>query len=185
MNKKTKQILSFLIRFQVLLLLFYIYLYYLKVDTSFLEKIEVSILSYLFGDSIKETTSFYHDSFTYAVHFIKEGQSFLFVVDRDCLGINISILLAIFIISYPPNFSNFKIRVLFILSYFLIVEVLNILRLIFLFYLFKYHLEFYSLFHDLIWQVSNVILVFSLLFVYIKYNNIIKNKLCLKIRISN
>ena len=171
MNNKNKLILKFLIRFQILLLFFYIYLYYLKINTSFLEKVETLILAYLFGDNIRKVTSFYHDSSTYAVHFIKEGQNFLFVVDRDCLGINMSILLAIFILSYPPNFSNFKVRILFILSYFLIVEMLNIVRLIFLFYLFKYYFKFYSLFHDLIWQISNIVFVFSLLIFYIKYIN--------------
>ena len=177
MNKKTKYILNFLIRFQILLLLFYIYLYNLNINTSFLEKMETSILAYIFGDAIKKTASFYHEAPTYAVYFIKGEQSFLFVVDRDCLGINMSILLALFIISYPPNFFNLRVRLLFILAYFLVVEVLNVIRLIFLFYLFKYHFEFYTLFHDLIWQISNIILVFILLFIYIKYINSTKKHL--------
>ena len=170
LSEKAKILFFFILKFCFFSFFFYTIYYNATINTSLLEKINVLLISKIFYGKIVNLPSYYHKENTWALLVKDKNKELYFIVDRDCLGINIYFALLTFIFSFP-FFSFGKKIVLTILHFFLVFFVLNPIRLITLYYLFLNNFEFYLIFHNLIWQITNVLITLFLIIVSIKIKN--------------
>ena len=165
----------FLLLFLFWSFVIYYFWFFVPSNFTFLEKIEVNAVNTFFNDKIINHSSFY-GNYTYALEFKKENNYYQFIVDRDCLGLNMFTAILIFVLSYPPSLKFLFYRALFLGISFFLIELLNVIRLVVLYFLFKNYFEIYDFFHDFIWQISNILVVFFFIFLYLKLLKFVKLK---------
>jgi len=166
---KIKKIYFLFITKFFLFSLFFYFLYNLNIDTSPIEKLHAILLKNIFGGELVPLESYYHNSPTWALMVEKEKTIGYFIIDKECLGINI--FFALLTITYSFPLYTLRKRIFLTFFYFFIVFLfLNPLRLIFLYYLFIHNLKTYLIFHNLIWQITNFLFVILLFFLPMKYN---------------
>lgn len=159
-----KKLLTFSWRYLFFSFLYFSY-YNSNINFSFLSYLEAKLVNLFFNDKIIDYPSMISGN-VYAIY--NEKESKIFVIDRDCLGINIWFLLLVFVFSYPLKFY-FKKRIIFIVFSFFFIELLNIIRLVILYYLFINNYKKYIVFHEFILQIFEVIILIILLIVYLKF----------------
>ncbi len=128
-KNKNKKLIFFIFKFCFFSLFFYAIYFNVTINTSPLEKLNILILSKIFYGKITSLPSYYHKEDTWALLIEKENKKLYFIVDRDCLGVSIYFALLTFIFSFPL-FSLRKKIFLSLFYFFLIIFILNPLRLI-------------------------------------------------------
>jgi exosortase/archaeosortase family protein len=165
--KKIKPFLFFALKFCFFSIVFYwIYLNTLF-NTSPLEKLNVLLLKKVFYGNLSQIPSYYHKESAWALVVEKSNKKFYFIIDRDCLGVNIYFALLVFLFSYP--FFSLRKKILWAFIYFsLVLFILNPLRLLSLYFLFLNNFKLYLIGHNLIWQITNFLLVVLLILLPLK-----------------
>jgi exosortase/archaeosortase family protein len=173
---KNKNVLKFSLLFFFFSSFFYLLLVYFPLNTTFLEYIEAKSVQLIFDEKITFMNSFYSDNKAISLYFFKNNTHYYFIIDKECTSLNVFFPLLAFILSFPPSLDFLKLRLLFIVFSFVFLETMNIIRLILLFYFFKYYYSLYDLFHNLIWQITNLLLILFMIFLYLRLLNFIKRK---------
>jgi exosortase/archaeosortase family protein len=164
-NKKIiKELSSFSIKFYLLSLLYFVY-YNSNLNFPFLSYLEANLINVFFHDKIITYPSFISGT-VFAI--FNEEKNRIFVIDRDCLAINLWFLISIFIFSFP---TKIKIKLVFLVISFFLSEILNIFRLTVLYYFFINDYKTYIILHEYIFQFFEFISAIILVFLFLKFKN--------------
>jgi len=159
-----KKLTFFSLKYYLFSLAFFFY-YNSNINFTLLSYFEARLVNLFFNDKIINYPSIISGE-VYAIYNEEIGR--IFVIDKDCLAINMWLLLLIFVFSYPVEAKHLKKRLFFLVISFFIIEFSNIFRLSILYYLFLNNYKLYILFHEHFFQIFEIIVLITSLIFYLK-----------------
>lgn len=86
-------------------------------------------------------------------------------IDQSCSGIDESLVLITAILAYPANYKN---KILGVIACFIIIQLLNVTRIITLFYLGQFSEELFDIGHSYIWRIVVLLGIFFLFYIWLR-----------------
>ncbi len=153
-------------RFAVVFLLILACLFSLEMTTLAQDTVILPFTTFLAQLSAALITPFDSavTSFGKILQFTDSG--FAVSIEAGCNGVEATIVLIAAVVAFP---ASWKARIVAILSGFFAIQVLNIARIISLFYLGNWNLEIFSWVHLYLWPVLIMLDVLIVFMVYLRY----------------